>query len=58
MFAIFALLLEDAIFGFAYPEYRFEEFSSFQFKFAQYYTWMMKNIAKHKKIAKYILHGI
>ena len=25
-------------------------FSSFQFKFAQYYTWVMKNIAKHTKL--------
>ena len=25
-------------------------FSSFQFKFAQCYTWAMKNIAKHKKL--------
>ena len=25
-------------------------FSSFQFKFAHYYTWVMKNIAKHKKL--------
>ena len=25
-------------------------FSSSEFKFAQYYTWMMKNIAKHKKL--------
>ena len=33
-------------------------FSSFQFKFAQYNTWVMKNIAKHKKIDKYILHSI
>ena len=23
-------------------------FSSFQFKFAQYYTWAIKNITKHK----------
>ena len=25
-------------------------FSSFQFKLAQYYTWVMKNIAKHKQL--------
>ena len=24
-------------------------FSSFQFKFAQYFTWVMNNIAKHTK---------
>ena len=65
------ILVTDPSTFFAYPEYRFEGwllyfvylmsqvlFSSFQFKFAQYYTWVMKNIAKHKKIAKYILHSI
>ena len=69
MFAIFALLLEDAIFGYWPPLHIFRLFqiqiwrmaplfswylmslilfSSFQFKFAQYYIWVMKNIAKHK----------
>ena len=50
MFAIFALLLMDALF--AYPEYRIEGwllylmsevlFSFLQFKFAQCHTWVMK----------------
>ena len=33
-------------------------FSSFQFKFAQYYILVMRNIAKRTKIALYILHSI
>ena len=33
-------------------------FSSLQFWFAQCYTWVVKKIAKHEKIAKYILYCI
>ena len=32
--------------------------SSLQLKFAQCHTWVMKIIAKHTKIAQYILHSI